>query len=438
MTHFCPDCFHDKSLSFQLVKARPQFPDDERCDFHPSKKGVPDDYVAELVDGAFRGHYGWADQNPHFAVEVGESLDSVLDDLVSPDNEEVLEALKEALQATEDYDFRRGGELFYDDTQNFVRYEISFNPLTEMWSRFKYDISHRQRFFNEKARNWLEQIFSELHHQEDQSGRSPIYSIAPGMADWTLYRARRIEGQTNLKAVCENPERHLAPPPERLRRAGRLNASGVSCFYGAFDIKTCLSELRPPVGSYVVSTAFELLRSITVLDMTRFTEEAKNRSIFSPVRQARLDQWRFMQLFRNEITAPVLPEAEMFDYVPTQAVAEFVHVNLAGKLGNSIKKIDGIIYESAQRPGGRNIALFSEAALVEGNDHQPEHEHDISNAESARLWDDDAGYVAPSFDSFSAPEPGLRCIKVSTQVHEIIGAEISYEEGSNSTGRENI
>ena len=431
MTHFCPDCFHDKPLSSQLVKARPRFPDDAKCDFHPSKKGIPDDYVSEIVDGAFRGHYGWAEQNPDSVLEVGDSLEGVLDDLVSPDNEDILYALKIALQETEDCDFRSGSELFYDNTQNFVRYEANYNPLTEMWTRFKYDISHRQRFFNEKARHWLEQIFSELQHQQDQSGRSPIYSISPKKTGWTLYRARRIEGEENRNAVCENPQRHLAPPPERLRKAGRLNASGVCCFYGAFDIRTCLSELRPPVGSKVVSTAFELSRSITVLDMTRFTEEVKNRSIFSPKRQARLDQWRFMQLFRNEITKPVLPDAEIYDYVPTQAVAEFVHMNLAWKLGSSIRKIDGIIYESAQRPGGRNIALFGEAALVEGNEYQSEHEHDISNAEKAMLWDDDAGYLAPSLDNFLAPEPSLRCIKAHTQVHEITGAEISYEKGFN-------
>ena len=429
MTHFCPDCFHDKSLASQLVKARPDFPSEEKCDFHPTKKGIPDAYVAEIVDGAFRANYGWAETNSHF--EVGDPLDVILNDLVGPDDEPILEALKSALEDTEGYDFHRGGEAFYDDGQNFVRYKSSYNPLAEMWDRFKYDIAYRQRFFNERARNWLEQIFSDLHHQKDQSGRSPIYTISPGKSGWTLYRARRIDDEVKRKAACHQPELHLAPPPERLRKAGRLNASGVSCFYGAFDIETCLSELRPPVGSCVVSAAFELIRPITVLDMTRFTEEVQNRSVFSPVRQARLDQWRFMQLFRSEITKPVLPDDEIFDYVPTQAVAEFVHINLAGKLGDGIKRIDGIIYESAQRPGGRNIALFGEAALVKGSEEEPQDEHAIPKAEQSRLWDDRAGSTMPSLEGMIGPFPALRCSKVQTEVHDIIGAKISHEQGWN-------
>ena len=429
MTHFCPDCFHDKSLSSQLVKARPDFPDDAKCDFHPTKKGIPQKYVAEIVDGAFRGNYCWADQNPYFVN--GDPLEVILDELVGPDTDEILIALKSALEDADDYDFRGGDEPFYDDTQNFVRYEHTYNPLAEMWERFKFDISHRQRFFNEKSRNWLEAIFSELHHQEDSSGKSPIYTISPDRKGWTLYRARRIDDQGQRKAACERPEKHLAPPPERLRRAGRLNASGVSCFYGAFDTATCLSELRPPVGSHVVCAAFELTRPITVLDMTRFTEGAKNRSIFSPVAQKRFDQWQFMQLFRLEITKPILPDNEVFDYVPTQAVADFIHFNLAGKLGKQIKRIDGIIYESAQRPGGRNIALFGEAALVEGNDEEPEDEFTNSKSERSRFWGKGVSFEEPTLDMMLGPTPALRCAKSRTCVHEIVGAEFSFEEGWN-------
>jgi hypothetical protein len=430
MTHFCPDCFHDTSLASQLVKARPNFPSEEKCDFHPSKKGIPDTFVAKIVDGAFRANYGWADYNPHF--EVGDSLDVILDELVCPDNERIHEALKSALENSDDYDFRDGGEPFYDDGQNFVKYENSYNPLPEMWNRFKFDISHRQRFFNDDALDRLEQIFSELHHQQDKSGRSPIYSVSPGENDWTVYRARRIDDEKSRKLACEIPQIHLAPPPDRLRKAGRLNASGVCCFYGAFDLETCLSELRPPVGSHVVTAAFELVEPITVLDMTLFKETVKRRSIFSPVRQERLNQWGFMQFFRSEITKPILPDDEIFDYIPTQAVAEFIHVKLAGKLGKPMRRIDAIIYESAQRPKGLNIALFGDAALVEGSD-EPQDEFAISKAEQSLNWDDGAGYVIPTLESALGRTPRLRCVKTKTKVHKIIGADIAHEENWDST-----
>ena len=195
-------------------------------------------------------------------------------------------------------------------------------------------------------------------------------------------------------------------------------------------LSRCLM-MASPVGSHVVCAAFELTRPITVLDMTRFTEGAKNRSIFSPVARSRNDQWQFMQLFRLEITKPILPDDEVFDYVPTQAVAEFIHFNLAGKLGNEIQHIDGIIYGSAQRPGGRNIALFGEAALVEGNNEEPIDEFTNSKSEQARMWGEGAGFEQPTFEGMMGPFPALRCVREKTSVQEIIGAEISFEEGWN-------
>lgn len=434
MVNFCPDCFHDRSLSAQLVKVRPRYPDEAKCDFHSSKKGIPAEYVAGIVDGAFRANYGWADPNPY--LKIGDPLDIILADLVGADDERVLAALKSALADTESYDFRDGGAPFYDDTQNFVRYESTYNPFQEMWDRFKFDIAHRQRFFNKKAENWLEQIFSDLHHQLDQSGNAPIYTLSPPSKNVTIYRARRLDDKDERQRAVARPDKHLAAPPERLRKAGRLNASGVCCFYGAFDLETCMSELRPPVGSFVVSAAFELIKPITVLDMTQFSANPKNRSVFSPVRQKRQDQWRFMQLFSSEITQPILPDDEVFDYIPTQAVAEFVHVNLAGRLGSAVAKIDGIIYQSAQRPGGRNIALFGDAALVEEFADDSGEESGMSKAELSRMWDDEAGYVQPSFKSFCGPSPSLRCEDANTTVHKITGAEIAHESLRELTGVE--
>lgn len=428
MTNFCPECFHDKSLSSQLKKARPKYSDDQACDFHPTRKGMPAEAIVELVDGAFRANFGWAEQNPHFVVKVGNSLEAVLEDLVRPDNEQVLAALKEALEESEEYDFRSGGEQFYDDSHNFVRHQSSYNPLAEMWDRFKFEIAHRRRFFYVKAQGWLEQIFSELHYQEDENGRSPIYSISPGKTQFEIFRARRIDNHVERAAAINEPQRHLAPPPERLRKAGRLNASGVSCFYGAFETGTCLSELRAPVGSMIVCAKFELIRPITVLDMTRFAAQGNNRSIFSPVAQSRLDQWRFMRLFRKEITQPILPDDEVLDYISTQAVAEFIHYDLAGKLGQKVKQIDGIIYESAQCPEGLNIALFGDAALVEGNENQGDVDQNFSLEDQARMWDDGAGFTKPSIESFLGSMPALRCLKSETKVFRVSGTEVQFEE----------
>ena len=46
-----------------------------------------------------------------------------------------------------------------------------------------------------------------------------------------------------------------------------MNAQGIPVFYGAMEESTCVSEVRPPVGSYVVLAKFELLRPMRLLDL---------------------------------------------------------------------------------------------------------------------------------------------------------------------------
>jgi hypothetical protein len=54
-----------------------------------------------------------------------------------------------------------------------------------------------------------------------------------------------------------------------------MNSSGIWAFYGAFDIDTCIAELRPAVGETVISAKFNLSRPILVLDTTKFSGRPK-------------------------------------------------------------------------------------------------------------------------------------------------------------------
>ena len=47
-----------------------------------------------------------------------------------------------------------------------------------------------------------------------------------------------------------------------------MNPTGVSVFYGAFNAKTCLAEIRLPVGATAVTASFRVVRPINVLDLT--------------------------------------------------------------------------------------------------------------------------------------------------------------------------
>ena len=64
-----------------------------------------------------------------------------------------------------------------------------------------------------------------------------------------------------------------------------------------------------------------------------------------------------METLGKHISAPVLPHNEALDYLPTQMIAEY----LAEKHES---KLDGIIFESVQHEGGKNVVLFHHSSLV--------------------------------------------------------------------------
>ena len=53
----CPDCFEASGLRRRISEIRKEH-DVGRCDFHPSKKGVPLEAVAEIVDPVIRNRAG--------------------------------------------------------------------------------------------------------------------------------------------------------------------------------------------------------------------------------------------------------------------------------------------------------------------------------------------------------------------------------------------
>jgi hypothetical protein len=198
-----------------------------------------------------------------------------------------------------------------------------------------------------------------------------------------------------------------------------MNASGVLAFYGAFDPATCVAELRPPVGSRVAWAAFEVARPLVLFDLTRFQGDPKDRNVFSSYADDRMSQWLFMQRFMTEVSAPILPGDEVFEYIPTQVVAEYLvrHHNFGR--GKATKFIDGLIYHSAQRAGEgpvpvdvRNVVLFGEAALVEGT--ISEKERTVASGISGR-----------SAHQKAAAKPGLRYRPDSLRIRKVSGVEVA-------------
>lgn len=380
MTTFCPYCFDDKSLQHRLKKLRPNFPKKLKCDFHPNRSGIPASDVASVVDDVFRSNYVIGETNPIYDrddgkatwVQGGDTLVEIIEDITKAEAFEIAEALAGQLIDDDTADPRDGEEPFYADDQTYAPFDLSWNPHSEAWIEFKAEIIHNRRFFSELAVQRLDEIFRDIHFQSDIKGQRVVYPLSPE-DNKLIYRVRQVDDPKERAEVEENPAAQLGLPPPRKRSAGRMNATGVGVFYGSFDLKTCIAEVRPPVGGVIMGAAFKLIRPVVVLDTTRFAKPMLNRSIFSPAYQDRLHQWKFMKKFMNEISRPILPNDTAIDYIPTQAVSEFISSRLKVPQNGVEVGIDGIIFASAQRPDGLNIVLFGDAALVEwpGSDERP-------------------------------------------------------------------
>jgi hypothetical protein len=117
-----------------------------------------------------------------------------------------------------------------------------------------------------------------------------------------------------------------------------MNPAGISVFYGALSENTAIAEVRPYVGSTVVVGAFRVLKEMRLLNLPQI-DLCYTGSIFDPDYENRVSRRDFFQKFHNLITRPILPTEEFIEYVPTQAVAEYVA---------HVLNFDGIIYASAQ------------------------------------------------------------------------------------------
>ncbi len=168
-----------------------------------------------------------------------------------------------------------------------------------------------------------------------------------------LYRARgHKEG-----AVHASAEALGAQPLQYAKTAGRMNAPGIVVFYVAEEMETAIAEATGGQGAFSIGT-FETLREVTIVDLTRLPPVP---SIFE---DGPRDSLLFLRQFAREVSQPFEPDAEIhIEYVPTQVVSEFLRHRFRGKDGEPIR---GVVYGSAKRPGSKNVALFIEAAEVEG------------------------------------------------------------------------
>jgi RES domain len=326
--------------------------------------------LAERVKLVFDANYQLSDSEPegyyaamHHDPEVdydwereGDEIEDLLEEILCVEREVVNDLIE---LWRNDHGYRHnpqddgGSEDSYGYEARYVEKPFDRHLLSSQWDNLILDIRHKSRFFSEIARSFLGHIFENIETLSVSRGNA-IKTL--GDKD-TIYRARIAWGWEEQKKIIASPQTELCSPPKQLARAGRLNAAGISVFYGAFDVKTCLAEVRAPVGASVVSAQFKPIKPLRLLDIQALERIYSNLSMFDPRCQEEGEKMLFLRGFSKKISAPVMPNDESLDYVITQVVFEF--------LSTLRPRLDGILYHSVQDGNqSLNVALFSHASRI--------------------------------------------------------------------------
>jgi hypothetical protein len=275
---------------------------------------------------------------------------------------DLADALVDILSLGYSWVVKDGGPDLYDWSSSAYQINIDSGPyFTDLWDRFCFDVKHRSRFFSQEAKDALDEILGPAI-KGDIGGLTSAVRMIGGTDDADhrfVFRARLAHEVETQDKILRWPARELGPPPRSVHATGRMNAVGVPIFYGSFEPETSVAELRAPVGGTAIVGKFEIIRPLRVLDMQAFDAANIVRSYFDPNFSHVHAYAHFIQGFHEEIRKPVLPNAELLEYVPTQVVAEY--------LSNAVEPpIDAILCSSAlTSPPGLNIAIFASACGVE-------------------------------------------------------------------------
>lgn len=256
-------------------------------------------------------------------------------------------------------------ELFNDISEAFVNFgwvpaanghwasSHEHEILSYSWSSFVEIVKHNVRFF------FLDDPDSCCHEYEEYEPRRLLQAIGRMVNELSL--VKQLPAGTMFFRVRERHQEdgwaldadQLGAPPAQLARAGRMNPAGISYFYLAFEQQTALCEVLqcPPCSAAVAS--FNSQQELSVLDLSSLPELP---SIFDHASRDVREALLFLRQFVEEISKPIRKDGqEHIEYVPSQVISEYFALIFRHA---EDRHLDGILYPSAIRPGGRNLLLF--------------------------------------------------------------------------------
>lgn len=359
MSHICHNCIGERVLAAEVRTTGVR----GRCDWcGRDAAGYAGERLAERVGPVYEAAVGPAEEGFRQVAgragwgPNGRPPAELMTELIEAYDEGIGHELVGILSGRNAWNVHDGGYDVYDEQSEALEIVDAANTrLRDDWVAFCERLRYGSRFFGSHAA--LDAILKPV--LEGRFARRAIRTIVPGGRLSTLYRGRLANDEAAQKKIYAKPLAEMAAPLPGIAGDGRMNAAGISVFYGASDLNTCLAELRTPVGGAAIIGRFEVLRPLRLLDLSRLDKVGERLSRFDEDYVERLSYQRFIRGFHDEIKRAVIPGRETLDYLPTQAVAEY--------LWTRPEPLDGIIFGSAQISGAhKNVVLFPHACAVEG------------------------------------------------------------------------
>lgn len=459
--NICHNCVGEAYLS-NLIEATGDVALCHYCE-DDEEKCIPIGELANQIEGAFERHYYRTSDQP----DMYESMllrDKELAYEWDRHGEPILEAIADAASIADDVakdvldiledrhadieSAQMGEECEFDSDSRYDWKSARDHEFAFEWQNIERSLKSQSRFFNQGAEAFLARLFANLDGRTTRDGHPVVVTAGPDTVHASFFRARVFHKSDELDKAMMRPDLHLGPPPEHFARAGRMNANGISMFYGASDKGVALAEVRPPVGSRALVAEFMILRPLRLLDVTALQSVYVEGSVFDPGYLEQLSLAKFLGRLSDRITMPVMPDDEPTEYLITQMIADYLARQPAPAL-------DGILFPSVQSPGAhRNVVLFHHASRVhhldipEGTEissHQYESTED-GDEPDYRVWEevppapekkeepeDEFGLLAfinpPRFDpNDDAREVTLAVITDSIFAHHINGVTFATDE----------
>ena len=226
-----------------------------------------------------------------------------------------------------------------------------------LWKRFKNTTMYRQRYFFDESKE------DEFTMAGDDFLLSSFFEILG-----SLTRREQLVHELPAGTMCYRIRTHeseafkgfssISVPPEGCAGAGRMNPLGIPYLYTSLDSKTPIVEVITRPGIRYGLAEMETQRGLQVLDLSVLPPMPGIFNLDSyDLRQALI----FLREFSQDIAKQVdkSKEGEHLEYIPTQIVSEYFRYVFQPDKANPDERLDGLIFNSAQNPKGKNLVLFT-------------------------------------------------------------------------------